>query len=59
MSWKDMLKLIFDSLGMKRRVITIPTFIAAFYGKRMKKKYEKEGKEAGLDLGRLFQDIVE
>jgi nucleoside-diphosphate-sugar epimerase len=57
LSWKDMLNIIFNTLGMKKRVITIPTFLAAFYGKRMKKLEQKEGKESGLDLARLFQDI--
>ncbi|UCG01066.1 MAG: NAD(P)H-binding protein [Candidatus Heimdallarchaeota archaeon] len=57
LSWKEMLNIIFNTLGMKKRVITIPTFLATFYGRRMKKLEEKEGKEGGLDLGRLFQDI--
>ena len=57
LSWKDMLTIIFNTLGMKKRVITIPTFLATFYGKRMKTLEEKEGKEGGLDLARLFQDI--
>ena len=52
-----MLKIIFDTLGLKKRIVTIPTFLAAIYGKRMKKMHEQEGREGGLDLARLFQDI--
>ena len=52
-----MLKIIFETLGMKKRVVTVPTCLAALYGKRLQKLDEKEGKEAGLNLSRLFHDI--
>jgi hypothetical protein len=57
MSWNDMLKIIFDTFGLKKRIVTTPTFFATIYGKRMKKMHEQEGREGGLDLARLFQDI--
>ena len=57
LSWREMLNIIFKTLGIKKRIVTIPAVLAALYGKRVKKSDQKKGNESGLDLARLFQDI--
>jgi len=58
MSWKELLRIVLDAMGLKRRrILTVPTFIATLVGKWMKRKDTKKGKEAGLDYAYLFKDI--
>jgi len=55
--WKEWLKWIRDAMGVKKRIITIPTFFGTLYGAYLRIKEKKEGKEAGLDHKRYFKDI--
>lgn len=57
MSWKEMLGIMLETMGIKKKVITVPTFLATLGGISLKKKELKEGKEPGLDYSRLFKDI--
>ncbi|MHA1906984.1 MAG: NAD-dependent epimerase/dehydratase family protein [Candidatus Thorarchaeota archaeon] len=58
MSWKDMIRISLDEMGLKRRkVVTIPTFFATLAGKWMKRRDSKKGKESGLDYAHFFKDI--
>lgn len=59
MPWKRMLRIILDAMDLPRRkVVTIPTCAASLYGKRLRKKHAREGREAGLNYARLFEDIL-
>ncbi len=57
MSWKKMLTLMLKSLGLNKKVISIPKFIANLYGKKMRRDERKQGIEKGLKSEFLFQDI--
>ena len=58
MEWKEMLRIMLDAMGLEnKKILTIPTFLATLYGKKLRKDDAKEGLEAGLDHGRLFKDL--
>jgi nucleoside-diphosphate-sugar epimerase len=57
MEWKDMLVLFLKAMGQRKKIVYIPTGLAALYGRSLKKKDAKEGKESGLDPSALMQDI--
>jgi dihydroflavonol-4-reductase len=57
MAWKDMLSLVLQAMGENKRIVTIPTQFAAIYGRNLKMKETKEGKESGLDPTKFMQDI--
>jgi nucleoside-diphosphate-sugar epimerase len=58
MTWKELIRIVLDAMGQpKKRIVTVPTFLAALYGKKMRADDAKQGKEAGLDHYRLFADI--
>ncbi len=56
-SWKEWLSWITEAMGVKRRVITIPTFFGTLFGMYLKRKEKKKGKEGGLNHKKLFKDI--
>lgn len=56
-SWHQMLSIMLKAMGEDKKIVTIPTFLASMYGMSLKNKEAKEGKEAGLDHVRLFEDI--
>ena len=59
MPWKRLLRIILDAMGRPRRkIVTIPTFAASLYGKKLRKKHAREGREAGLDYTHIFEDIL-
>jgi len=59
MSYKDMLRIVLDTMGLKKRlIITLPTSLATIIGKWMKRKEKNRGFESGLDLAYLFKDIL-
>ncbi len=57
MDWKEMLGLMFKTMGLKKRILTAPTWLMVLVGRAMYKKELKHGKESGLNLNYLFQDI--
>lgn len=57
MEWKEMLGIMLETMGRKPKIITIPTFLATMYGKKILKEEQKHGKEGGLDPVKLFKDI--
>lgn len=57
MPWKEMLTIMLSAMGLKRRILTIPTFLATLYGRYLKRQEAKKGKESGLDPAHLFADI--
>ena len=42
---------------VKKKIWTVPTFMAALYGLKDKNDNHRAGKEAGLDHYHLFEDI--
>jgi len=59
MSYKEMLRIVLDTMGRKRRpIITLPTMLANIVGRWMRRGEKKKGLESGLDLGYLFKDIL-
>ena len=57
MNWKEMLSIMMQGLNIHKKIITIPTFLATLNGKKMAKDEKNQGKESGLDMSRLFNDI--
>jgi dihydroflavonol-4-reductase len=57
MSWDKMLGLMLEAAGMRRKVITVPTFLVSLYGAMLMREERKQGKESGLNLARMFKDI--
>ncbi len=59
MSYKEMLRIVLDAMGLKKRLIlTLPTNLATIIGKWMKRREEKRGLESGLDRSYVFSDIL-
>ncbi|MFX0107500.1 MAG: NAD-dependent epimerase/dehydratase family protein [Candidatus Hodarchaeota archaeon] len=59
MSYKKMLRIVLDTMGLKRRrILTLPTFLATIVGRWMKRKEKKRGLESGLDLAHVFKDVL-
>ena len=56
--WKEMFSIMFSAIGVKRRFIHIPYWLAAPAGKVMMRRNRKIGKESGLHLGHVFKDII-
>jgi dihydroflavonol-4-reductase len=57
-SWKEMLRIFLKAMGTPlKKIVTIPAFLGALYGKKQMKDDAKEGKEAGLNHKKLFKDI--
>ncbi len=53
----DMFKIINDEAGVKKKVLVVPTWMAAMGGGFIDKKFHKEGREGGLDHKKLMYDI--
>jgi dihydroflavonol-4-reductase len=59
MSYKEMLRIVLDTMGLKKRVIvTLPTSLATIIGIWMKRRERKRGLESGLDRAYVFGDIL-
>ena len=59
LTWDQMLQIMLDSMDMgNKKIITIPCFLASFYGKFHKRNQKKLGLESGLDYSRLFKDVM-
>ena len=56
--WKEMFSIMFKAIGVRRRFIHVPYWMAAFVGRGMMHRNLKKGKEPGLHLGNVFKDIL-
>jgi dihydroflavonol-4-reductase len=56
--WKEMFNIMFTAIGVRRRIIHVPHWIAAPAGRVMMRQNRKKGKESGLHLGHVFKDIL-
>jgi len=58
MSWKQMLRLFLQGIGTpNKKIITVPSFLAALYGWKLMRDDKKQGKQSGLNHFKLFFDI--
>lgn len=57
MDWKEMLGLMFNTMGMKKKILTAPVWLMSMVGRVMRRNELKKGNESGLDLRYLFKDI--
>jgi nucleoside-diphosphate-sugar epimerase len=49
MTWKKMIKHVLDAMNMRKKVITVPNWLAQLGIKSMQKSYDKKGVEPGLN----------
>ena len=56
--WKEMFSIMFNAIGIRRKLIHIPHWIAALAGRMLMRRYRKRGKESGLHPGHVFKDII-
>lgn len=49
MTWKQLIPIVLEGMGMKKRVITIPNWISQLAIQHMKQAYDKKGIEPGLN----------
>jgi len=57
-SYNEMLDMMFSALGMHKKIINIPRFIAVIAGIIINRKWKKKGLEGGLDARYLMRDIL-
>ncbi|MGI6213239.1 MAG: NAD(P)H-binding protein [Christensenellales bacterium] len=57
MKYKDMIRIMYDAIDNKKKIINSPTWIAYLAGLFLKMKDKREGKEGGLDYAKLMTDI--
>jgi dihydroflavonol-4-reductase len=57
-SYKEMLHMMFSALGMSKKIISIPRFIAVTAGIIINWRRKKKGLEGGLDTRYLMRDIL-
>lgn len=56
MRWREMLAIMYASMGMPRKlIVTVPDFLYTINARRMGKAYRRRGVESGLDLERLVE----
>ena len=57
MKYKQMIKIMYDAIGNKKKIITTPTWMAYLGGVFVNKAEKKHGKEGGLNYAKLMTDI--
>lgn len=58
MSWKEMFSIMFRAAGINRKIIGLPLWTARIVGWFMHTWQRINGRESGLDLRYIFQDII-
>jgi len=56
--WKEMFTIMFNAIGVRRRIIHVPHWMAAPAGMVMTRRNRKNGKESGIHLKHVFKDIL-
>lgn len=57
MKYNDMIRIMYDAIGNKKKIINVPTWLAYVTGLFMKSADKRKGKEAGLDYAKLMTNI--
>jgi len=58
MSWHEMFAIMFKAASINRRVVRLPLWAAKIAGFIMQTNQRLHGREPGLHLGYIFQDII-
>jgi len=58
LTYREVLELMLFGIGIKKKVIDIPAWIAAIGGRAIDRKDRRQGRESGLDHGKLMGDIL-
>jgi dihydroflavonol-4-reductase len=56
--WKEMFTIMFGAIGVRRRFIHVPHWIAAIAGRYMMFRERRRYKEPGLNLAYIFKDVI-
>ena len=56
--WKEMFAIMFAAIGVRRRFIHVPHWIAAIAGSYMMFRERRRSKEPGLNLAYIFKDVI-
>ncbi|MEN8202113.1 MAG: NAD-dependent epimerase/dehydratase family protein [Bacteroidota bacterium] len=56
--WKEMFAIMFRAIGVKRRIIHVPYWVAAVAGRYMMWKEKQQSREPGIHLAFVFKDII-
>lgn len=57
MKYKQMIRIMYDALNNKKKIINTPTWIAYLGGLFINRQEKKHGKQGGLDYAKLMTDI--
>ncbi len=57
MKYKEMIRIMYESIGRKKKVITVPAWIAYLGGLALQLSYKRRGREGGLHFARLMTQI--
>jgi dihydroflavonol-4-reductase len=58
MKFKEMIEIMYEALEEKKKVATVPTWLAYINGVFMHQNARKKGKESGLHYAKLMTDIL-
>jgi len=56
--WKEMFAIMFGAIGVRRRFIHVPHWMAAIAGRYMMFRERRRSREPGLNLAYIFKDVI-
>ncbi|TFH26125.1 MAG: NAD-dependent epimerase/dehydratase family protein [Bacteroidia bacterium] len=56
--WKEMFAIMFGAIGVRRRFIHVPHWLAAIAGRFMMFRERRRSMEPGLNLAYIFRDVI-
>ncbi len=56
--WKEMFSIMFSAIGVQRRMVHVPHWMAAIAGWYMMIRERRKSREPGLHLGHIFKDVI-
>lgn len=57
MKYRQMIEIMYDAINNRKKIVTVPAWIAYLGGLAIMRSEKKEGKEGGLHYARLMTDI--
>lgn len=57
-NWNDMINIMLKAMGMSKKIVNVPRFLAVSAGKQIQREHVMAGKESGLDPVWLMKDIM-
>lgn len=58
LSWDEMLETMLGALDIERRIVHLPAFAAAWFGRASRAANARRGRESGLDAEHLFAKVM-